>query len=302
MLAKSDGGANQVQKLTSVSPPTAKVCRLCPCMHVYDFGAIIITSPLLCSSVQDPSSQVGCSTLSSLSSQPADWHLHFSIPERESFSGSVQRAIDMGIVSSKARREIVQVLRTLIAMHTLYPISDHYVTICQKLIAEFPKLRDPIGTNGFVSVLLLPKKYTFHLLIACDIDLCTCIHQGSWRMSLRNSFKNFRRDHPIDENGEQIHRPVSSHNPEPPHKRMKPCADDDQIGMDDEEDVSYEEMVRDLQSEYRKGRKERNHSVLKQLMEKTRNGRRRWIETERPLVHEAIDTFPCLATSKGVSK
>ena len=173
MQAKSDGGANQVQKLTSVSPPTAKVCRLCPCMHVYDFRAIIITSPLLCSSVQDPSSQAGCSTLPLLSSQPADWHLHFSIPERESFSGSVQRAIDMGIVSSKARREIVQVLRTLIAMHTLYPISDHYITICQKLIAKFPKTQGPNWNKWLCKCVLFcfyqKNTYFIYLLLVTSI-------------------------------------------------------------------------------------------------------------------------------------
>ena len=81
----------------------------------------------------------------------SDWHHKFTIPEQNRFSGSVQRAIETGIISSKARREIVQVLRTMITAHTAYPTSEQYITISQKLITKFPKLTDAIGTNGFVS-------------------------------------------------------------------------------------------------------------------------------------------------------
>lgn len=83
---------------------------------------------------------------------PSDWLSSFRIPERDSFSGSVHRAIDTGVITSKARREIVQVLRTLISMHTLYPVSEQYIAVSQKLVTKYPNLRDPIGTNGFVSV------------------------------------------------------------------------------------------------------------------------------------------------------
>ena len=93
------------------------------------------------------------STSQSLDRQPSDWLQSFKIPDRDTFSGSVQRAIDTGVISSKARREIVQVLRTLISIHTLYPVSEQYVTVSQKLVAKFPNLRDPIGTNGFVSII-----------------------------------------------------------------------------------------------------------------------------------------------------
>lgn len=41
------------------------------------------------------------------------WHHTFQIPDRGAFSGSVQQAIDTGVVSAKARREINQTLRTL---------------------------------------------------------------------------------------------------------------------------------------------------------------------------------------------
>lgn len=67
-----------------------------------------------------------------------------------SFSGTVQRAIETGVVIAKARQEIVQMLRTLMLQHTKYPTSDQYTTVCQKLIIKYPKLRDTIGSNGFV--------------------------------------------------------------------------------------------------------------------------------------------------------
>ena len=121
-------------------------------------------------------------------------------------------------------------------------------------------------------------------------------------MSLRNSFKNFRRDHPTNENGEPIVKRTvaSSKNLEPPSKRMR-SHEDDSNGQELNDD-EYEGMIKELQAEYRKGRKEgRNQALLKQLIEKTRRGRRRWIENERPLVSEVVERFPCLRTSRMVS-
>lgn len=120
-------------------------------------------------------------------------------------------------------------------------------------------------------------------------------------MSLRSSFKNFRRDHPTDENGQSVVRRTASASKElePPSKRMRTSTDDDGEEMSDED---YEEAVKELQSEYRKGRKGgRNQATLKQLMEKTRTKRRRWMENDRPLVSEVIKMFPCLETSRMVS-
>ena len=54
------------------------------------------------------------------------WHLTFQIPEKHTFSGSVLRAVNTGVVSAKARREIVQVLRTLILQHTCRPNGKQY--------------------------------------------------------------------------------------------------------------------------------------------------------------------------------
>lgn len=68
-----------------------------------------------------------------------------------SFSATVQNAIESGTILSKARQEIVQTLRTLMLQYTKYPSSEQYTDICQKLIKKYPKLRDTIGSNGYVS-------------------------------------------------------------------------------------------------------------------------------------------------------
>lgn len=73
------------------------------------------------------------------------WHEVFEVPAPETFSASVQSGIKKGVISSKARREIVQVLRTFVTAHTVYPTSEEYVAV-----VTYPNLRDPIGTNGFV--------------------------------------------------------------------------------------------------------------------------------------------------------
>lgn len=85
-------------------------------------------------------------------SASTNWHLHFKIPDLNSFSGCVQQAVSTGVVTGKARREVVQVLRTYITAHTIVPTSEQYVAVCQKLITKFPKLQDSEGTSHFVSV------------------------------------------------------------------------------------------------------------------------------------------------------
>ena len=46
-----------------------------------------------------------------------------------SFSSSVKQAIDTGVVSSKARSEVVRVLRTLVLQHTHIPNHVQYETV-----------------------------------------------------------------------------------------------------------------------------------------------------------------------------
>ena len=39
-----------------------------------------------------------------------------------------------------------------ISQHTLFPTSHEYNSLCQKLISKYPKLRDSIGSTGYVSM------------------------------------------------------------------------------------------------------------------------------------------------------
>jgi len=48
-------------------------------------------------------------------------------------------------------REIVQVLHTYMTAHTIYPTSEQYKTVCNKLILKYPKLKDKEGTTKYVS-------------------------------------------------------------------------------------------------------------------------------------------------------
>lgn len=117
-------------------------------------------------------------------------------------------------------------------------------------------------------------------------------------MSLRNSFKNFRRDYPDKRSGVRHGSPSStSRGVEPPSKRPKAPSNDG-------EDLSdgYTEAVELLGAEFKKSRKQgRNQAKIKDLMEKTRERRRKWIVQDRPLVWEVVEAFPCLGSSKGVS-
>ena len=79
------------------------------------------------------------------------WHHTFTIPEKRTFSGCVQTAIESGVISAKARHEIVQTLRTYILQYTRYPTSEEYTAVCQKLILTYPNIKDTIGSNGYVS-------------------------------------------------------------------------------------------------------------------------------------------------------
>ena len=80
----------------------------------------------------------------------SDWLSTFVIPEHSTFSKFVHQAIDTGLVSSRARREIIQTLRTLVLQYTHRPTADQYNGVCLKLIQKYPCFRDEIG-SGFVS-------------------------------------------------------------------------------------------------------------------------------------------------------
>ena len=77
--------------------------------------------------------------------------MEFLIPELNTFSHHVQNAVTTGIITGKARREIIQVLRTYMTAHTIYLTSEQYKTVCSKLISKYPKLKDTEGKTKYVS-------------------------------------------------------------------------------------------------------------------------------------------------------
>ena len=79
------------------------------------------------------------------------WHQTFVIPDKRTYSGSVQKAIETGVVTSKARRDMVTVLRTLMLQHTAMPDSIHYNAVCEALVTKFPNLADEEDDSGYVS-------------------------------------------------------------------------------------------------------------------------------------------------------
>lgn len=89
--------------------------------------------------------------LGSSSVSDPQWHLNFKIPELQTFSSFVRCAVKTGVVSSCARREIVQVLRTYMITHTITPTSEQYTTVCRRLVAKYPKLEDTGGKSRIVS-------------------------------------------------------------------------------------------------------------------------------------------------------
>lgn len=81
----------------------------------------------------------------------SEWHVDFVIPNFHTFSSHVKEATDTGIITGIARREIIQVLRTYISVHTITPNSEQYNTVCRKLVTKYPKLKDTEGDSCYVS-------------------------------------------------------------------------------------------------------------------------------------------------------
>ena len=79
------------------------------------------------------------------------WHHQFEIPDLNNFSSVVKTAVETGIVTGLARREIIQVLRTYMLKYTIKPTGEQYQTVCSKLVTKYPNLRDTEGESIYVS-------------------------------------------------------------------------------------------------------------------------------------------------------
>lgn len=78
----------------------------------------------------------------------ADWASKITIPSR--FSKETNTSLASGVITRKARDEIVNSLSTLMLIHTMHPSSDDYNTVCVRLIKKHTVLKDHIG-SGHVS-------------------------------------------------------------------------------------------------------------------------------------------------------
>lgn len=139
----------------------------------------------------------------------SEWHLQFHIPDVSTFSACVQDAISTGIVTSKARREIIQVLRTYMIAYTIKPTSEQYTTVCRSLITKFPNLKDDgEGKSSYVRFCILPTIY---------VSTFTVRDHGSWVCGLHS--KTLERDtQKMKRLPKQLHhliRPKSHHQREP---------------------------------------------------------------------------------------
>lgn len=73
--------------------------------------------------------------------------------------------------------------------------------------------------------------------------------------------------------------------------------------ISDIDEEVYEEAIRDLKLEMKKGGKNKvtgKHSTIRHIMQATRKKRCQWIQESRPLIAEVIEKFPYLAFSKWV--
>lgn len=118
--------------------------------------------------------------------------------------------------------------------------------------------------------------------------------KDSWKVCLRNSFKNFRRDRSSNDILDACKR---SGIPEPENPKRQKLYDPF-IDITEEE---YEGIIKVLQEEHQRKTKYRNLPAIMELMGRSQGKRRKWILENRPLVGEILNRFPLLDTSEVVS-
>lgn len=102
----------------------------------------------------------------------SQWHETFSIPDLHSFSPFVKNAIENGVVTGRAKREIIQVLRTYITAFTMYPKPEQYTIVCKKLVEKYPLLGDDTDEQcKYVSWI--------YLTACCKYKFCICRLAGN---------------------------------------------------------------------------------------------------------------------------
>lgn len=82
-----------------------------------------------------------------------------------------------GIIQGKARKEIIQVLRTYIQAYTQYPSPEQYSADCSALVAKYPNLKDGSGQCQYVSNKLCELTLLYSLLSYIGIMETECIQE-----------------------------------------------------------------------------------------------------------------------------
>lgn len=110
-------------------------------------------SGVLGGSTSNPTVSIDCTTgHNDAAIDSSDWHIRFSIPDLRSFSHHVKDAVTTGVLTARARKEIIQVLRTYVTAYTIRPTSEQYTTVCRKLVERYPSLKDTKGKTKYVSL------------------------------------------------------------------------------------------------------------------------------------------------------
>ena len=78
----------------------------------------------------------------------------------------MKNAIENGVVTGRAQREIIQVLRTYITAFTMYPKLEQYTIVCKKLVEKYPLLGDDTDEQcKYVSWIYLTACYKYKFCI-----------------------------------------------------------------------------------------------------------------------------------------
>ena len=96
----------------------------------------------------------GTVALLNTTSRSENWIHDFQIPQPCTFSTPTMKFLlvdEQGVLTKAMRIEIITVLTTQVMLHTRYPTSTEYTTVCRMLIEKYPHLSDIIG-NGYVSL------------------------------------------------------------------------------------------------------------------------------------------------------
>jgi len=151
--------------------------------------------------------------------------------------------VGTGIVDGRARREIIQVLRTYICAHTITPTLEQYKAVCKVLIKKFPTLQDTAeGKSKYVRWIL--QMQFIYLNASTSIGIVEA-----------NAFKNFQKKIQKENRRKAL----------PALKKLKFC-NDEESNMDEEE---YAIAVEDSKKEYTMitQKKGGSYAELKRLVE-----------------------------------